>query len=325
MWAYQMSAAGQLERIEVPRPGPEDLADGDVLLRVLAGAICGSDLAPYKGNASPFYDAGLAGVVSLAGFPLHEVVGEVVDTRSPDFPIGARAVGWASRWNGLAEYVVSAAESLRTVDQPPEVVDDVAATVAQPLACVLCALSGVDGIEGASAAVIGQGPIGMLFTHALKDRGAKKVVGIDVVDRSDLGARFGVDEVVRSSSGTWARSLSDDDRPRIVIEAVGHQTTTVNDAIEAVAFGGQVFCFGSPDDSWYPLHFERLFRKNATLRAGITVDRSHWLAQAQDYLVRHPKLTDDYVTHVFAVTEAQRGFDAAIRPAPGQLKIALRF
>ena len=60
----------------------------------------------------------------------------------------------------------------------------VEATVVQPLCTVLHQLDRIPEVAGKRVAVIGQGSIGLLFSHALKARGAAWVTGVDRVDRT---------------------------------------------------------------------------------------------------------------------------------------------
>src|SRR3954449_576861 len=71
MWAYAITAPGRLERVEAPEPQPR--APGRVLVELKAGGICGSDLPSFHGVRGVFVDG-----YGEPGFPLHEVVGEVV-------------------------------------------------------------------------------------------------------------------------------------------------------------------------------------------------------------------------------------------------------
>ncbi|HUC23999.1 MAG TPA: hypothetical protein VMA73_14925 [Streptosporangiaceae bacterium] len=49
---------------------------------------------------------------------------------------------------------------------------------------------------------------------------------------------------------------------------------------------GQIFVFGVPGPDHYALDFLRMFRKNATLHSGTTLDHAQHLEQAQRYLQR---------------------------------------
>ena len=312
--AFRLACPGQLVEVRIPDPGVDDLADGEVLVRFLAGAICGSDLPGFLGRQKP-----LDPPVGTPGYPLHEVVGDVVATRG-DIAVGTRVVGWSSQMAGLSEVFRAPCASLLpvTADRDP-----VRTVVVQPLCTVLHTLDRLPPVAGRHAAVIGQGPLGLLFSHALHDRGAARVTGVDRVDRSAVARAFGVDDPVWADSATWAAGLADRDRPDLVIEAVGHQTGTLDDAVEALAHRGTVFGFGVPDSAAYPLAYERFFRKGATLVAGVTEERRAALALAARYLDRHPDLPDAYLTHVLPFGAAQEAFTLAAVPAAGRLKVAL--
>lgn len=321
MWAQTLSGPYRFEQVEVAAPDPAGLPPRHVLLATRAGAICGSDLPNFRGGLWPHPAAEDGwGATRAPGFPLHEVVGEVVASRHPDHSPGDLVVGWASMFDGIAELVVTHGDGLAGYDTT---LPATTAVMLQPLACVLYAVEQLGDVSGRTAAVIGQGPIGLLFSHVLKARGAARVVGVDPVDRSDVAPVFGVDETVTARAERWAGSLSDADRPSVVVEAVGHQISTLQPALDAAAFGGQVFYFGVPDDPVYPFDMMTFLRKNLTLRSGVALERQRVLADAGAYLTAHPELRDGYVTHVHPVADVQAAFGAAVSPRPGQLKIAL--
>jgi threonine dehydrogenase-like Zn-dependent dehydrogenase len=321
MWAQTLSGPFRFEQVEIDAPHPAELPDRHVLLATRAGAICGSDLPNFRGGLWPHPAAEDGwGATRAPGFPMHEIVGEVVASRHPDHSPGDLVVGWASMFDGIAELVVTDGDGLAGFDA------DLPATTAvmlQPLACVLYAVEQLGDVSGQSVAVIGQGPIGLLFSHVLKARGARRVTGIDPVDRTDVAPVFGVDDMVTARAERWAGRLSDADRPSVVVEAVGHQISTLAPALDAVAFGGQVFYFGVPDDPIYPFDMMTFLRKNLTLRSGVALERRRVLAGAGSYLTEHPELRECYVSHVHPVADVQAAFGAAISPRPGQLKIAV--
>jgi threonine dehydrogenase-like Zn-dependent dehydrogenase len=292
-----------------------------VLLATKAGAICGSDLPNFKGAFFPHPAARTgAGVTRAPGFPMHEVVGEVLASEHPEHAVGDLVVGWASMFDGIAELVVSDGDGLAPYDTS---LPASTAVMLQPLACVLYAAEQAGDVTGKVVAVIGQGPIGLLFSHVLKSRGAKHIIGVDRVDRTDTTTAFGVDEVITSQADYWATSLTDADRPALVVEAVGHQVSTMKSALDAVAFGGEVFYFGVPDDHVYPFDMMTFLRKNLTLKAGVTQERRRVLEDANTYLAANPGLRDAYVSDVFPVSAVQDAFAAAIQPKAGQFKIAV--
>ena len=223
MWAYRLIAPYTFERVEIPEKTPESLGDRQVLLRFLAAGVCGSDLPGFRGTKGRLPgDTGVS-AAEMDGFPIHEVVGEVIASRHRSHGIGDRVVGWASGFDGLMEHVVADGDGLAPFD--PELTPQHAVAL-QPLACVLYALEQLP-IKGNHVAVIGQGSIGLLFSYAAKALGARHVTGVDPVDRDQVGKEFGVDTIVRATSDRWVSHLDGDDRPDIVIEAVGHQVATL--------------------------------------------------------------------------------------------------
>lgn len=320
MWAQQLVAPRQFASAEVPVPSPGELADGEVLLRVLAGGICGSDLPIFLGLHTLYHGPeGAEGLVP--GAPMHEVVGEVVASRDRRHAEGDRVVGWASRLNGLAEFTVSTGDGLATYDASltPE-----RAVVLQPLACVLYVAEQLPDLAGCRVAVLGQGPMGLLFNHVLRSAGALALVGVDRIDRSRPARRFGADELVHMHSSRWAVSLSDDERPDVVVEAIGHNVSSLDDAIRAVRPCGRVYYFGVPDVPSYPFNVDRMLRKNLTLISGVTRDRRRMLAAAGAYLDAHPELPSEFVTDVFDARDAQNAFTLVANPAAGTGKVTIR-
>jgi L-iditol 2-dehydrogenase len=324
MWAQRLVAPYTFEQVEVPVPQSGDLRNGQVLLRVLAGGICGSDLPYFKGALPPVAETPTGGYdVTPTGSPLHEVVGEVLASRDPTISAGSRVVGWAPQMNALQEYLVVDGEGIFEYDA---VLPPTSAVMLQPLACVIFALEQLPTLSGQSAAVIGQGPIGVLFSHVLKTMGAAHVTGVDKVDRSDVAAAFKVDEVVQASSAVWSASLYPETRrPQLIIEAVGHQVGTMRDAVDAVATDGHIYYFGIPSDPVYPFPMTTFLRKNAKLTSGFTSPRQRRsvLRKADDYVRMHPGLADAYITNVFNAELTQQAFDLAARPTKGQLKVVL--
>ncbi|HET6733864.1 zinc-binding dehydrogenase [Mycobacterium sp.] len=320
MWAYRLVAPYTFERVDIPEKTAESLGDRQVLLRFLAAGVCGSDLPGFRGTKGRLPgDTGVS-AAEMDGFPIHEVVGEVIASRHRGHGIGDRVVGWASGFDGLMQHVVADGDGLAPFD--PSLTPQHAVAL-QPLACVLYALEQIPGIKGSHVAVIGQGSIGLLFSYAAKALGARHVTGVDPIDRDVIGKEFGVDTIVRATSDRWVSHLDPRDRPDIVIEAVGHQVATLGHAIEAAAASGTVFYFGVPDDDSYPISMRTMLRNNLTLKSGVTLDRRRVLCAANEFVRGHPELLPAYVTHTFGVDDVQAAFELACRPTPERIKIAI--
>ncbi|WP_055405102.1 MULTISPECIES: zinc-binding dehydrogenase [unclassified Mycobacterium] len=320
MWSYRIIAPYVLECTSVAEKTPEDLAEGQVLLRFLAAGVCGSDMPAFRGAKGRLPGDDGVSAAEKDGFPIHEIVGEVIASRHPEHRPGDRVVGWASGFDGLMERVISDGSGLAPYD--PGLIPAQAVGL-QPLACVLYALEQLPDLTGRHVAIIGQGSIGLLFSYVAKAAGARRVTGVDPVDRSGFATAFGVDEVVRATSDRWVSRLVAADRADVVIEAVGHQVATLGHAIEAAAFGGTVLYFGVADDDAYPISMRLMLRNNLTLKSGVTLDRRRMLELAGKFAAEHPELLGTYLTHTFGIEDAQAAFDLACRPDPKRVKIAI--
>ncbi len=320
MWSYRIIAPYLFERTSIADKTPASLPDRHVLLHFLAAGVCGSDLPAFRGLRGRLPgDTGPSGA-EKDGYPIHEVVGEVIASRHPDHRPGDRLVGWASAFDGLMEYVVSDGDQLAPYD--PALTPQHAIGL-QPLACVLYAMEQLPELADRHVAVIGQGSIGLLFSYVAKAMGAGHVTGVDPVDREGVARAFGVDGAIRATSDRWVSQLATGARPDIVIEAVGHQVATLNHAIEAAAPGGTVFYFGVTDDDSYPISMRTMLRKNLTLKSGVTLDRRRMLDVANKFAAEHPELLGTYLTHTFGIDDVQAAFELACRPVPERVKIVI--
>lgn len=317
MRAVLLTAPRQFGPTEVATPGA--LRTGRTLVRVRAGGICGSD-GPFASGAPSRTDGTRhPDGIAPAGSPMHEIVGDVVATDDPDLAPGDPVVGWATGFDGMAEYVDTDSSSLARYSarwSPTE------AVLIQPLACVLHAVDRLGDVRRRRCTVLGLGPIGLLFAHVLARAGAT-VEGVDPIDRHSMVEVCGLSTAHRATSAAWVAGLPVAERSDIVVEAVGHQTATLNHAIHGAAGNGLVFYFGVPDEDIYPIDMEQVVRRHLTLMAGGTLERRRALQRADAYLSEHPSLLPAMVTHVFPVSDAGAAFDAALTARPGRHKVVL--
>ncbi|HEY0188868.1 MAG TPA: zinc-binding dehydrogenase [Cellulomonas sp.] len=315
MWAQTLIAPRTFDLRDVPAPSPDALRPGEVLVDLVAGATCASDLPFFRGTfRRP------AEVFGLPGRPLHEVVARVAVSTVPELAEGDRVVGWASGFDGLQQQFVTRADGLAPV---PAHLDDVQALAPQTAAVVLALADRVPTFEGKRVAVIGLGAYGNLLAAVARLRGAAEVVGIDRIDRSAEAARFGLDRFVHATSRQWARDLADDERPDIVIEAAGHQVASYADAVHAVAPRGGVYLFGAPDDDWVALPLPLVWLKEVTITGGPAHDTRRYLDLGAELAAEHPDLLDAVVTRTLPYQAAQQAYAAVENPQPGVLKVVL--
>jgi len=263
MRAVRFYAPGDIRYEEVPRPtaGP-----GEVLVQVKAAMTCGTDLKTYKRGhpllikkAPTVFGHELAGIVAGVGEGVDgfEVDQRVVSANSaPCHQCFYCREGQLSLCRNLeflngsyAEYIAIpqriVQKNLLTI---PDHVPFQHAALVEPFACI------VHGIErshirlGQTVAVIGQGPIGLMFTRLAKLKGARVIAVDKVAFRLEKARHFGADELVNAGevadSVAAVRELTVDGRGvDVVIEAVGLPQTW-EQALDMVRPGGLANLFG---------------------------------------------------------------------------------
>jgi threonine dehydrogenase-like Zn-dependent dehydrogenase len=110
-----------------------------------------------------------------------------------------------------------------------------------------------------------------------------------------------------------------------VIEAIGHQVSTLVDAVTKIKDGGQIYYFGIPDDPIYPFPMSGFLRKNAHLMSGYTKinARRDCLRRAGEHVRDHPEIVAPYLSHRFEFDEVEQAFTTAVTPSVGRLKVSL--
>jgi L-iditol 2-dehydrogenase len=249
----------RIEDVAVPVPGP-----GEILLRNEAALTCGTDVKVFRRG----YHARMLRPPTVFG---HEVAGvvEAVGPRVAGLSAGARVVvansapcgacGFCRRgrenlcddllfWNGayaqfslipdriVAKNVVPLAEGLSFRK----------AAMIEPLACVVRGLEDVALLPGQSVAVIGTGPIGLMFVVLARLKGARVVAVGRNTSRLAKAAELGAEATLAVGEGmdvARMRGLSPSGHGYdVVIEAAG-QPATCEAALEAVGKGGVVNLF----------------------------------------------------------------------------------
>jgi L-iditol 2-dehydrogenase len=305
---------GDLRLEEVPRPEP---GPGDVLVQVEVALTDGTDAKAFR-RGHPLL---LGELPSRFG---HEFCGVDVATgrrvvaansapcgTCPACRRGVETLCESLRpfLNGAyAEYVLVperiAARNLLPV--PARLAPEVAAMV-EPLACCLRGAERAAIEPGATVAVLGPGPIGLMLCAAAKDAGAGAVVAVGGRPaRRELAREFG--------AGPGGGEGAD-----VVIEAVGSEEAWRN-AVRLVRPGGTVLLFGGlPAGSEVPLNAHRLHYEELTVRGSFHHTPRHVRA-ALAFLASGAYPWDRLVTHQVGLEEVGRLF---AKPPPDLLKAAV--
>ena len=272
----------RVEEIDIP-----DIGRGEVLARVKAATTCGTDIKIY-----------LRGYVGkIIEYPMvfgHEWAGEIVEVgegveglekgmriragnTSPCYRCEMCKRGkfnlcenrtWL--WGAYAEYIRVPENIVRhNLQEIPPYLSYEEAAITEPLACVIHGAKSIGIGIGDSVAIIGSGPIGLMFVQVAKRNGARKVMIIDPVDkRLEKAEKLGADIVINPSSENPIERVKKETGgygADVVIEAVGSSQTWMQ-ALKMVCKGGRVLEFGgAPPGTKIEVETELLHYSEITL------------------------------------------------------------
>ena len=275
----------QIEKVDVP-----DIGADDVLVRVRAALTCGTDVKVFRRG----YHARMIVPPALFG---HELAGDLVamGRNVRGFELGQRVVAANSAPCGncffcrrgqdnLCEDLLfnngAYAEYIRIPERivkknmyaVPDHVSYQDAALVEPLACVLRGIEETGLRAGDTMAVIGLGPIGMMFVRLAKTLYGARVIAIGRRQTQlDRAKAMGADEVIINRDGADVlgpvREMTGGHGADVVIEAVGVPEVWQL-AIKLLRRGGVVNFFGGcPSRTEISLDTNLLHYSELTLKA----------------------------------------------------------
>jgi len=313
----------RVEEIPVPEIGP-----GELLMKVEASGICGSDVMEwYRIKKAPL----------VLG---HEVAGKVVKTGKgvKKFTVGDRiaashhvpcdtcyyclnghhtACDTLRQTNfdpgGFAEYIRLPAINVdRGVFLLPDEISYEEATFHEPLGCVARAQRIAQFKPDQSVLVFGCGIAGLLNVHLARASGAGSILAVDPIPyRLETAKKFGADEAVKPSDniGSCMRKINQGRLADLVFVCTGADEA-IKQAFDSVERGGVVLLFAPTD----PGVMVQVSVNDLFFRNDITLTTSYGAAPYDSMialeLVQSPHIkVKDMITHRLSLEETQLGFE----------------
>jgi len=323
---------------EVPTP---QIGRGELLVRVAASGICGSDVMEwYRLDRAPL----------VLG---HEIAGEVIGVgegieqyREGDRVAVAHHVPCNTchyclsghptvcdtlrRTNfdpgGFAEYVRLPAINVdRGVFLLPDEVSFEEATFVEPLACVLRGQRRASLQPGQSVLVIGSGISGLLHVQLARALGAGLIVATDISDyRLEAAKRFGADVVIHADeySPDRLREANQDCLADLAIVCTGAASAIVQ-ALQSVERGGTVLFFApTAPGITIPISINDLFwRTDVTLTTSYAGGPADYAAALKLIHARRVPVRE-MITHRLSLAETGLGFQF-VTEAHDSLKVII--
>ncbi len=333
---YYSNQDVRLEEMSTPK-----IAPGEILMRVEASGICGTDLLEwYRLHKAPLVlGHEVAGVVAAIGEDVeHYKEGDricaahhvpcntchyclsghhtVCDTlRRTNFDPG-----------GFAEYIRLPRLNVEQGIFPLH--DNVSfeeATFVEPLACVLRGQRLANLQPGQTVLVIGSGVAGLLHMQLARNSDVGYIIATDIVDyRLEAARKFGADIAVRADeyTPTCVRQAADGRLADLVIICSG-AASAISQALESVERGGTVLFF-APTQPGCSISISKnhLFWRNE-----ITLTSSYGgspadCAAALDLIQAGKIRVREMITHRLGLAETGLGFQLVAR-AQESLKVII--
>ncbi len=331
MRAVQLFAPGDVrcQTISVPEIKNPD----DVLIKVRACGVCGSDIPRVMTKGAYHYPIVIghefSGDVVGKGKEVTNVkVGDrvtvmpLVNCNKCDYCKIGNAVTcdnydyYGSRIDGaMAEYILVSNENILKI---PEKVDYYEAAMTDPVSVALHAVRKAEIEAGQTAVVFGLGAIGFIAIQWLKNLGCNKVIAVDIIEEKlELARKLGADVTINGRECDVAKTIYENTDGRgadAAIEIAGSKFTQVQ-AIDSVRkMGNVVFCGISYDDLVLPNKtLGKILRGELKIKGSwnssiAPLPINEWKSALMFINSGKIKL-GDLITHVMRLEDCQPAFD----------------
>src|SRR6202166_4340229 len=340
---YREKGIVRVEEVPVP-----DVADGEVLIKVAACGICGTDIKKiFQRYVEPPQILGheLAGTVVAVGPGVtkwkpgdrvmsfhHTPCGKCfycekrLFSQCKQYKTTGLTGGFTPNGGGFGEYVKAmpwVAE--RGIVALPDNVSFEEATFIEPINTIVKAVQKARVAAGETVLVIGCGPIGLQLLMVAQIEGARIYTSDPVATRREKSLRLGAVESFNPVSGKLVEEIGARSGGRgadVVLVAVAHPAV-VGEALAAARPGGRVLLFAANDPVTkieFPASAVGIDEKEILGSYSAAVD----IQQEAATLVLHKKLpVMDIVTHRFSLDRIQEALELAARPTAESLKILI--
>jgi 2-desacetyl-2-hydroxyethyl bacteriochlorophyllide A dehydrogenase len=323
-------------RIEdIPTP---KIKDDEVLVRVKAVSICGSDVHAYRGVSKRRIPPLIMG---------HEFSGEIAKlgrtvkglregdrvVLEPVLSCGKCALCQRGRSNicenmrlvglhlsgAFSEYVPIPASKCHAL---PEAVSFEEASLVEPLAVAVHAVNLAFPEKGEDFGIIGSGAVGLMTLQVVNNSGAEKIFAIDTLEyRLDLARKLGATTTINVVNEDPVKEVLAEGGVNTVFEAVGHQKT-VQQALSMVRKGGKVVIIGMLE-AIMELDMLDVTVKEIEIKGSYGYT-SNDFKQALTLIAKGNVEVKPLITHVFPLHDIKKGFDMLSQGAENVIKVVLK-
>ena len=318
MRAIHIAEPRKIAFLDAPKPEP---AAGQVLVECSHVALCGSNMGQYTGQ-------GVWGKLDFpnpTGWAGHENIGTIVESRCDGFEPGQIVLAQPEGYFGFAEFILAKPPGIALL--PKDAPDLAALIVAQPLATILRAMVYTEHVINQRCAVVGQGPMGLIWTYVLAHMGAKQVVAADLLDwRLEWSKRLAANDVIDSSKQDVVEAVREMTGGKMIDFCVcaASEADALSTSAHLVRRGGRLFVFGMPDYNDQQFPWYDTFRNETKIITCVGPECGAYFQLAADMVV-DGRAADlgTMVTPRMPWDQAEEAFEMYANRAKGSLKLTL--
>jgi len=337
MKVVQIPEPGQVQIVEADKPVPQE---GEALIRILYGGICGSDLGTYRGTFL---------YTTYPRIPGHEFSAEVIDvgpneygilpgmivTANPYYNCGTcyscrrghvnccisnQTLG-AQRDGVFREYFTVPVERI----YPGRGLDAQSLALVEPFCISYHAAKRAKIKPGDRVLVVGAGPIGMFAMLAARKFGAAVTMSDVSKMRLDMALSFGAANTIHVQSEDFkarVEELTQGDGFDVCIECVGFPETFQN-CIDAAAFRGRVVLVGIGKKN-LDFQFSRIQTKELDVFGSRNALKEDFI-ELIDYLLSGAVDVKTMITQVYTLDQADKAFADLAAHGESMMKVMIQF
>ena len=338
MKAIQVIKANEIKMIEVDTP--QIKSDNEVLVKIRAFGICGSDVAILKGK-NPF--------VIYPRIIGHEVAGEVVQIGKDvmNLKIGDKVVlepieycgkcyacthnmhnvceelevYGVHRDGGFCEYMVTDSKKWHKVDNSLTFAE---AVVAEPYTIGEQSTSRADVKEGDFVLITGAGPAGLLACDVANMKKAICIVSEVNEKRLETAKKFGAKFTINPQNedlGKRIMEITNGQGVNVFLDTTGVHAV-IHDAMNYMSVASRFvpFAFG---DQQIPIDYKTLNKKE--IRISGTRLQYEKFPVVVSYLHKKKELLKEFVTHTFDAKDYEKAFSLFSEAGTEAIKVVLTF
>lgn len=339
MKEIMMRGAGDVVILDAPMPEPKE---GEALLKVLYGGICGTDLSSFRGTMK---------FIKYPTVPGHEFSAEIVKVGKNDQGLKEGMIVTANPYfncNGCyscKKGLVNCCSKNQTmgvqrsqgafsqyITLSTDRIYDGKGLSAKTLALVEPFCISYHGIKranlkgGEKVLVVGAGTIGVLAAVAALGKGAEVTICDISKEKVEYAKKFGIQHVICNTNpevfAEEVKRITNGNGYDVVVEAVGLPSTFQN-CIDAAAFGGTMIQVGVGKQN-VDLNFTTIQQKELAIFGSRNAVKSDFV-EAIDMLLDGTLSIDDVITNMYSFDEAPKAFQDFSDNAGSMLKVMIEF